>query len=144
MTSETPPFDAQWPLRVEAYLKNGADPSHRSLLRVYYRHLLLELSGYRDRTVLPEPPVDTASAGPLTTGAEAAHSDGKGFESRTREDSQRKLPVLSGLLRLVHRGSCVAPRAAKVLPVAHGGSEGGQGPFGACSQAGADDPHRQR
>lgn len=61
MTSlDIPPrFDVtHWPLRVEAYLRNTENPLHRAMLKNYYRHLLLELSGYWDRIIVPELTVD--------------------------------------------------------------------------------------
>jgi hypothetical protein len=38
------------------------------MLRIYYRHLLLELCDCRDRTTYPEPPVDEAPADPARLG----------------------------------------------------------------------------
>ncbi|MGW2528415.1 hypothetical protein ACWC10_15340 [Streptomyces sp. NPDC001595] len=54
-----PRFDVtHWPLRVEEYLRNTTKPLHRAILKNYYRHLLLELSGYWDQIIVPELTVD--------------------------------------------------------------------------------------
>ncbi|MGW2449482.1 hypothetical protein, partial [Streptomyces sp. NPDC001675] len=61
MTSlDIPPhFDVtHWPLQVEQYLRTTANPFHRAMLKNYYRHLLLELSGYWDQIIVPELTVD--------------------------------------------------------------------------------------
>ncbi|MFE1199875.1 hypothetical protein ACFW6E_45525 [Streptomyces olivaceoviridis] len=52
-------FDVtRWPLEVERFLQGTANSFHRSILKNYYRHLLLELSGYWDRIIVPELTVD--------------------------------------------------------------------------------------
>ncbi|MFJ4648244.1 hypothetical protein ACIP6Q_32600 [Streptomyces bobili] len=44
-----------WPLRVEEYLRKTDSPLHRAMLRIYYRHLLLELPGHKDAHERPAP-----------------------------------------------------------------------------------------
>ncbi|MER6345288.1 hypothetical protein ACWC10_26825 [Streptomyces sp. NPDC001595] len=86
MTSEVTDTDpTEWPLRVEAYLRNSRNPAHRAMLRNFYRHLLLELSGCSDRLVVPEPTVvERGSAGGHETvavavdGVEAVRDDSVG------------------------------------------------------------------
>lgn len=48
-------FDVtHWPAGVEAYLAGTEKPLHRAILKNYLRHLLLEVSGYWDRIIVPE------------------------------------------------------------------------------------------
>lgn len=48
-------FDVtKWPSDVEAYLGRTENPFHRAMLKNYFRHLLLEVSGYWDQIIVPE------------------------------------------------------------------------------------------
>jgi hypothetical protein len=48
-------FDVtKWPKEVEAYLSQTQNPFHRAILKNYFRHLLLEVSGYWDQIIVPE------------------------------------------------------------------------------------------
>ncbi|MCU1411101.1 MAG: hypothetical protein JWR04_1808 [Rhodoglobus sp.] len=48
-------FDVtKFPREVEEYLGRTADPFHRAILKNYFRHLLLEISGYWDQILVPE------------------------------------------------------------------------------------------
>src|SRR3954470_24594863 len=50
-----PKFDVtQWPRNVEGYLERVQNPLHRAILKNYFRHLLLEVSGYWDQIIVPE------------------------------------------------------------------------------------------
>ena len=52
-------FDVtKWPSEVEAFLHRTTRPLHRAILKNYLRHLLLEVSGYWDRIIVPELTVD--------------------------------------------------------------------------------------
>jgi hypothetical protein len=55
-TLDIPPkFDVtQWPRNVEGYLERVQNPLHRAILKNYFRHLLLEVSGYWDQIIVPE------------------------------------------------------------------------------------------
>ena len=43
---------------VEAYLECIENPFHRAILKNYFRHLLLEISGYWDQILVPELTID--------------------------------------------------------------------------------------
>ena len=52
-------FDVtKWPTEVEAFLHRTINPRHRAILKNYFRHLLLEVSGYWDQIIVPELTVD--------------------------------------------------------------------------------------
>ncbi|MCX4910850.1 hypothetical protein [Streptomyces sp. NBC_00878] len=54
-----PVFDVtHWPLEVERYLEKTENSFHRAILKNYFRHLLLEVSGYWDQIIVPELTVD--------------------------------------------------------------------------------------
>jgi hypothetical protein len=55
-TMDIPPkFDVtHWPRNVEKYLARTENPLHRAILKNYFRHLLLEVSGYWDKIIVPE------------------------------------------------------------------------------------------
>ena len=48
-------FDVtKFPREVEQYLEHTDNPFHRVILKNYFRHLLLEISGYWDQILVPE------------------------------------------------------------------------------------------
>jgi hypothetical protein len=50
-----PKFDVtKWPREVEEFLQDTTNPRHRAMLKNYFRHLLLEVSGYWDQIIVPE------------------------------------------------------------------------------------------
>lgn len=52
-------FDVtQWPREVEDFLLKTSHPLHRAILKNYFRHLLLEVSGYWDQIIVPELTID--------------------------------------------------------------------------------------
>jgi hypothetical protein len=52
-------FDVtKFPREVEAYLERTENPFHRAILKNYFRHLLLEISGYWDQILVPELTID--------------------------------------------------------------------------------------
>lgn len=54
-----PKFDVtHWPRNVERYLERTENPLHRAILKNYFRHLLLEVSGYWDQIIVPELTID--------------------------------------------------------------------------------------
>jgi len=54
-----PKFDVtHWPSNVEQYLERTEKPLHRAILKNYFRHILLEVSGYWDQIVVPELTID--------------------------------------------------------------------------------------
>jgi len=54
-----PKFDVtEWPRQVELFLTRTQNPLHRAILKNYFRHLLLEVSGYWDQIIVPELTID--------------------------------------------------------------------------------------
>ena len=52
-------FDVtKFPREVEEYLEHTENPFHRAILKNYFHHLLLEISGYWDRILVPELTID--------------------------------------------------------------------------------------
>lgn len=52
-------FDVtKFPREVEQYLAHTDDPFHRAILKNYFRHLVLEISGYWDQILVPELTID--------------------------------------------------------------------------------------
>lgn len=52
-------FDVtKFPREVELYLGHTENPFHRAILKNYFRHLLLEISGYWDQILVPELTID--------------------------------------------------------------------------------------
>jgi hypothetical protein len=59
-TLDIPPkFDVtKFPREVEEFLFHTHNPFHRPMLKNYWRHVLLEISGYWDQILIPELTVD--------------------------------------------------------------------------------------
>ena len=54
-----PKFDVtHWPRNVELHLERTERALHRAILKNYFRHILLEVSGYWDEIVVPELTID--------------------------------------------------------------------------------------
>ncbi|NDZ17475.1 hypothetical protein C7T35_03055 [Variovorax sp. WS11] len=54
-----PTFDVtEWPRQVERFLQKTQKPLHRAILKNYFRHLLLEVSGYWDQIIVPALTID--------------------------------------------------------------------------------------
>ena len=52
-------FDVtKWPAEVEAFMHRTSNPLHKAMLKNYFRHLLLEVSGHWDRIIVPELTID--------------------------------------------------------------------------------------
>ena len=52
-------FDVtKFPRDVEASVERTVNPFHRAILKNYFRHLLLEISGYWDQILVPELTID--------------------------------------------------------------------------------------
>jgi hypothetical protein len=52
-------FDVtKFPREVEQYLERTTNPFHRAILKNYFRHLLLEISGHWDQILVPELTID--------------------------------------------------------------------------------------
>jgi hypothetical protein len=52
-------FDVtKFPREVEEYLGRTSNPFHRAILKNYFKHLLLEISGYWDKILIPELTID--------------------------------------------------------------------------------------
>jgi hypothetical protein len=47
-----------WPRQVEVQLQQAQKPLHKAILKNYFRHLLLEVSGYWDQIIVPELTID--------------------------------------------------------------------------------------
>jgi hypothetical protein len=97
MTSfDIPPrFDVtHWPLRVEEYLRRTENPLHRAMLKNYYRHLLLELSGYWDRIIVPELTVDEPVYRVADHGSVAVLKGKEAVENFYRETYEARVNVM--------------------------------------------------
>jgi hypothetical protein len=55
----TPKCDVTFlPRKIEELLEETEKPLHRAILKNYFKHALLEISGYWDQILVPEPTID--------------------------------------------------------------------------------------
>jgi hypothetical protein len=97
MTSPDVPshFDVtHWPLRVEEYLRKTENPLHRAMLKNYYRHLLLELSGYWDQIIVPELTVEEPAYRVADHGTVAVLNGKEAVENFYRETYEARVNVM--------------------------------------------------
>jgi hypothetical protein len=88
-------FDVKyWPQNVENYLQRTENTLHRAFLKNYLRHLLLEVSGYWDKILVPELTVAEPQYRVGDRGAMRIFSGKEAVESFYRETFEAKINVM--------------------------------------------------
>jgi hypothetical protein len=114
-----PKFDVtKFPREVEEFLARTHDPFHRAMLKNYWRHLLLEISGYWDQILVPELTVDE----PVyrighrgETIVASGHAEVEEFYRKTFETGKNVMGALTMNMVVADFGIVTEARWAEVL-----------------------------
>jgi hypothetical protein len=114
-----PKFDVtKFPRDVEEFLARTHNPFHRAMLKNYWRHLLLEISGYWDQILVPELTVDE----PVyrighrgQTSVANGHAEVEEFYRTTFETGKNVMGALTMNMTVADFGIVTEARWAEVL-----------------------------
>jgi hypothetical protein len=115
-------FDVtKFPREVEAYLGETENPFHRAMLKNYFRHLLLEISGYWDQILVPsltvpEPAYRIGDQG--GTIVLTGQAQVEGFYRQVQETGQNVMGALTMNMVVADFGIATEARWAEVKPAA--------------------------
>jgi hypothetical protein len=114
-----PRFDVtKFPREVEEFLDHTGNPFHRAILKNYFRHLLLEISGYWDQILVPWLTIDEPAyrIGHLgRTIAATGHAEVEAFYRQTFESGKNVMGALTMNMCVEDFGIVTEARWAEVL-----------------------------
>jgi hypothetical protein len=119
-TLDIPPkFDVtKFPREVEEFLDRTKNPFHRAMLKNYWRHLLLEISGYWDQILVPELTVDEPEYRIGHRGqtiVATGHAEVEAFYRTTFETGKNVMGALTMNMAVADFGIVTEARWAEIL-----------------------------